>query len=362
MIEKFIKSERNIINRRLEKYFKSLSKKQEDSLYKDFLDHTKNFILNENAKRIHPALLIASFSGIVNPMYLEDQINEVRDVAMSVELLHNAHLIQDDLIDNDETRRDKPAFHIRFKNELSNVYDNINKKDLSGNQSDLSPKIYGRNMSILGGSLVYNLGQDIIKKSKFPENLKLLAFQEYTEAIESIIKGQIIEDYMEFHGITMSLEHYLNIAELLRARVFEKSVKIGAILAKGNIHYQVKPLSEAMLRIGQAYAITDDILDMKKDIKNKKKKIIYIIAIQNTNEQQSQKLKEIYNKQKLSKEDIEEVETIYGETNATVIAEHLAKNLISQAKNFLNDIYLDLNREQKEFFTNFSDYIYLRDY
>jgi geranylgeranyl pyrophosphate synthase len=101
---------------------------------------------------------------------------------------------------------------------------------------------------------------------------------------------------------------------------------------------------------------------MKKDIKNKKKKIIYIIAIQNTNEQQSQKLKEIYNKQKLSKEDIEEVETIYGETNATVIAEHLAKNLISQAKNFLNDIYPDLNREQKEFFTNFSDYIYLRDY
>jgi len=361
MIEKFIKSERNIINRRLDTYFRSILKEQEDPLFKDFIEQTKKFMLDKNAKRIHPALLIASFSGIVNPMYLEDQINEVRDVAMSVEFLHNAHLIQDDLIDNDEVRRGNPTFHIRFKNELEKILtkEQTNVKENFSRQNSLT---YGRNMSVLGGSLVYNLGQDIIKSAKFPEKLKLLAFQEYTEAIEYLIKGQIIEDYMEFHGITMSLEQYLNIAELLRARVFEKSVKIGAIFAKGNIHYQVKPLSEAMIRIGQAYAITDDILDLKEDIKNKKKKILYIIAIQNTDEEQSNRLNTIYNKEDLSDDDVEEVEQIFAETNASVISEHLAKNLISQAKTFLNDIYPDLNREQKEFFEEFADYIYLRDY
>ena len=58
-------------------------------------------------------------------------------------------------------------------------------------------------------------------------------------------------------------------------------------MAGGNIHYQVEPLSEAMLKIGQAYAIKDDIIDEQEDIKKKKKKFLYIVAIQNTDEEQS---------------------------------------------------------------------------
>ena len=85
-----------------------------------------------------------------------------------------------------------------------------------------------------------------------------MEIKEYSEAMAYIIKGQIIEEYMYYHDITMSLEQYLSIAELLRARLFEKSSKIGAILAKGNLHYQIKPLSNAMLKIGQAHAIIDE--------------------------------------------------------------------------------------------------------
>ncbi|MEJ2252350.1 MAG: polyprenyl synthetase family protein [Candidatus Lokiarchaeota archaeon] len=355
MIENFINSERKIVNKQLEKYFRSLSKNQNDPLLKDFLDQTKKFMLNERAKRIHPALLVASFNGIINPMYLEDQINDVRKVAMAVEFLHNGQLIQDDLIDDDLIRRDSPTFHIQFKNELEKV-------DQDKKNFEKSSTLYGRNMGIIGASFAYNLGQDIIKCSKFPKNQKLLAFQEYTEAVDSILKGQIIEDYMEFHRITMSLEQYLNIAEMIRACVFEKSSKIGAIFAKGNIHYQIKPLSEAMLRIGQAMAISDDIIDLKKDIRSKKKKVVYIIALQNTNEAQSKRLKEIYSKKELSENDVNEVENLFKETNALTVSEHLAKNLISQAKNYLNDIYPDLNREQKQFFDEFADFVIKREY
>ena len=94
-----------------------------------------------------------------------------------------------------------------------------------------------------------------------------MVFSEYSEAIDYLLRGQIIEEYMDSHNLTMTLEQYLNIAELQRARLFEKSTKIGAILARGNIHYQIQPLSDAMLRIGQAYAIRDDMLDVIEDIK-----------------------------------------------------------------------------------------------
>ncbi len=356
MVKEFFKNEKMAIEQKVNEYFESLLSSQKDPLFYDFLTQLKEFILNLEAKRIHPVLLIAAFMGIVNPLYVQDQIDEIRKVAISVELLHNAHLIHDDLIDEDILRRNKPTFHVQLKEELKKI---IDAKQISKNNEILAIS-YGEKMSVLGGSFAYLLGLDIIKASKFSEKLKLMAIKEYSEAMDYIIKGQIIEEYMYYHDITMSLEQYLSIAELLRARLFEKSSKIGAILAKGNLHYQIKPLSNAMLKIGQAHAIIDDILDLHEDIQNKKKKVIYILALQNTNEEESRILKEIYNKERVSQNDIKRVEKIFASTNAPVIAEHLAKNLIEQAKQDLKDIYPDLNKKQKIFFNEFSDFLFLR--
>ncbi len=357
MIEDFFKTEITFVNNELKKYFNQLYKIEKDILLQDFITQLEKFILNEKAKRIHPILLTAAFAGIVNPLYLEDQMNQIREVSIAVELLHNGHLIHDDLLDNDMMRRGKPTFHIQLKNELEQVYKDIDlpKKDEIGG-------LYGRDMSILGGTQGYLLGLDILKSSKFPEQLKLLAINEYTNAMDYLLKGQLIEEYMSYNNITMTLEQYLNIAEYQRARIFEKSTKIGAILAKGNLHYQIKPLSDAMLSIGQAHSIRDDILDLEKDIKGKMKKILYILAISNTDEDQSKRMNEIYHKDKLTKNDIEEVKDIITKTNALIIAEHLAKNLVEQSKNTLKDIYPDLNKEQKKFFNEFSDFVIQRDY
>jgi len=351
----YLNSEKKSVDKELQRYFQTLEKREGDEIFKDFINEFKRFVLNENAKRLHPSLLIAAFNGIINPMYLEEQITDIRKVSLSVEFLHNAHLIQDDLIDDDEYRRGNLSFHRQFKNDLNQYYEN--KKEA------LDQRItqYGRDMSVLGGTYAYLLGVDIIKGSEFPEKLKLMAIKEYSEAIDSLLRGQIIEEYMTNHNMVMSLEQYLNIEELMRARVFEKSVKIGAILAKGNIHYQIKPLSEAMLRIGQAYAIKDDLLDVEEDIKARKKKIVYILAIQNTNEEQSNKLKELFLKDNITDDDVKEIKEIFEETSAMKIAEHLSKNLISQAKTYLEDIYPDLNKDQKKFFMTFSDYVFERE-
>jgi geranylgeranyl pyrophosphate synthase len=272
-------------------------------------------------------------------------------------LLHSGHLIHDDLIDADDERRGKPTFHIQLKNELNKVYKNLevpHENELANN--------YGRDLSILGGTQGYLLGLNVIKTSRFSDILKLQAINEYAAAMDSLMKGQIIEEYMNYHNITMTLEQYLAIAEMQRASLLEKSVKIGAILAKGNFHYQINPLSKAMNLMGQAFAIRDDIIDIKSDIKAKKKKIVYIFAVQNTDEEQSKTLNEIYHLEKLSSKDVKEVEIIFTETNAVIIAEHFSKNLISQAKATLKDIYPDLNKDQKTFFNEFSDFMYMRDF
>jgi len=357
MIEDFFKKEITVVNDELKKYFTQLYKTEKDLFLKDFITQLEEFILNEKAKRIHPVLLNAAFAGIVNPMYLEDQIEQIHEVSIAVELLHSGHLIQDDLLDDDMERRGKPTFHVQLKNELNQVYKDI---DLP-NKNDLI-RLYGRDMSILGGTQGYLLGLDILKSSKFPEQLKLLAINEYTEAMDYLLKGQLIEEYMNYNNITMTLEQYLNIAEYQRARLFEKSTKIGAILAKGNLHYQIKPLSEAMLSIGQAHSIRDDILDLEDDIKGKKKKLPYILCIQNAGPDESKVISDIYNKPNISKKDVDTIVKIFSDTNTLRIAEHLAKNLVEQARNYLKDIYPDLNKAQKVFFTIFSDFVHLREY
>jgi geranylgeranyl diphosphate synthase type I len=357
MIEEFLKSEKKAIDIELADYFSYLNTDESEILLKDFFAHIQKFILNKKAKRLHPILLIAAFAGIVNPNNVGNQIDQIRKVSLAVELLHNGYLIHDDLIDDDLERRSKPTFHVQLKEELNQLFDNKERP----NKEEFI-KMYGRDMSILGGTQGYLLGLNVIKASRFSDNLKLQAINEYTAAMDSLMKGQIIEEYMNYHNITMSLEQYLTIAEMQRASLLEKSAKIGSILAKGNLHYQIEPLSKAMNLMGQAFAIRDDIIDIKSDIKAKKKKIVYIFAVQNTDEDQSKTLNEIYHLEDLSKNDINTVENIFAETNAVIIAEHFSKNLISQAKASLRNIYPDLNKNQKTFFNEFSDFMYMREF
>ncbi len=357
MIEEFLKSEKKAIDNELAEYFSYLNSDENEILLKDFFAHIQKFVLNKKAKRLHPILLIAAFAGIVNPINVGNQLDQIRKVSLAVELLHSGYLIHDDLIDDDLERRNKPTFHVQLKDELNQVFDNIERP----NKEEFI-KMYGRDMSILGGTQGYLLGLNVIKASRFSDSLKLQAINEYTTAMDSLMKGQIIEEYMNYHNITMSLEQYLTIAEMQRASLLEKSAKIGAILAKGNLHYQIKPLSIAMNLMGQAFAIRDDIIDIKTDIKAKKKKIVYIFAVQNTDEGQSKTLNEIFHSEKLSKNDVNTVETIFAETNAVIIAEHFSKNLISQAKASLRNIYPDLNKNQKTFFNEFSEFMYMREF
>jgi geranylgeranyl pyrophosphate synthase len=102
---------------------------------------------------------------------------------------------------------------------------------------------------------------------------------------------------------------------------------------------------------------------MQDDIKARKKKIVYILAVQNTDEEQSKILNQIYHKEEeLTKNDVKQVMDVFAETNAIIIAEHFSKNLISQADVYLKNVYPDLNKEQKVFFNEFSDFIYMRTF
>ena len=104
MIENFLKREKEAIDEELEEYFSYLNSNEKEILLKDFFAHLQEFTLNKKAKRLHPILLIAGFTGIVNPINVDNQLDQIRKVSLAVELLHSGYLIHDDLIDGDVKR------------------------------------------------------------------------------------------------------------------------------------------------------------------------------------------------------------------------------------------------------------------
>jgi len=361
MLEECLSEEKKIIDEELKNYFKITLKSEtiQNTLLVDFIKKVKEFLLppSKSPKRLHPIILISAFSGIANPHYVHEMMDDVRSISLAVEFLHNAKIMHDDLIDGDVTRRDAPSYHIMWGNYLKETYTNKDFPD-----KEVAATEFGSTMAILGGSFTNFIGTQILLNSRFDNELKSKALAEYNEAANFITKGLIIEEFMFWNKITMSLEQYLNIAELKTARLLEKSAKIGAILAKGNTLYQINHLSDAMMRTGQAYSIKDDILDLEKDIMKGEKKFPYIICVQNTDEAQQKTLNELYGRKDLSKSEVQEIINIIEQTQAMLIAEQFAMNLISQAKTSLKKIYPALNKKSEEFFNEFMDFGFKRKY
>ncbi|MHA1445896.1 MAG: polyprenyl synthetase family protein [Candidatus Heimdallarchaeaceae archaeon] len=105
-----------------------------------YYDAIERFLFS-GGKRVRPILMVTAGLA-VNPDIDE---NGIIKASLSLELLHNASLIHDDIMDNAETRRGKKAFH-----KVQTLYSNQNYRDTIQNHED-----FGVSMGILGGDFVY---------------------------------------------------------------------------------------------------------------------------------------------------------------------------------------------------------------
>ncbi|MHA2475216.1 MAG: polyprenyl synthetase family protein [Promethearchaeota archaeon] len=81
-----------------------------NSFLKDYYSEIRKYFL-AGGKRIRPLLCIATYNA-----FKEDKDEKIILPSIGTEFLHNASLIHDDIIDKDDFRRGKPAFHFRFRN------------------------------------------------------------------------------------------------------------------------------------------------------------------------------------------------------------------------------------------------------
>ena len=180
----------------------------------------------EGGKRIRPLILVLSAECVKSKKLEPDAYL----AASAIELLHTESIIHDDIIDEENQRRGKPSFHIK----------------------------YGYNSSILTADFVLGVILNISSKLKDPRIIN-----ELSNAATKMTEGEMMEIKL---GKEMDIteDDYIKVLEFKTASLFEASAKIGAITGGGD-EDQIHTMTSFGNLLGIAYQIHDDLIDWSNE-------------------------------------------------------------------------------------------------
>lgn len=191
----------------------------------DIDDLLKTF-LTKNAKRIRPVLAILYLRANSIPL-----TEAHYDFLTAIEIIHNASLIHDDVVDESDTRRGLETLNSKFNNKIA---------ILTGDY-------------LLSKALVY------LNKINSPETISICA-----DTLSDMCQGEV-EQYFNKFKIT-SIENYLNKTEKKTAKLFQTATE-GAILLSQNSDRKLA--KEFGYNFGMAFQIRDDLINIKNNDKLK---------------------------------------------------------------------------------------------
>jgi octaprenyl-diphosphate synthase len=221
----------------------------------------------DGGKRIRPLILLLS-SEIINSKNNENNtltnipqgFSKLDDkgflAASAIELLHTESVIHDDIIDEENVRRGKPSFHIK----------------------------YGYNNSILTADFVLGIILNITSKLNNPR-----ISSEIANAAIRMSEGEIMEIRLN-KDHTITEDDYIKVLEHKTASLFESSTRIGAILADAN-EEDTRAMGNFGHLMGIAYQIHDDLDDW-----NNEDRLFNLLMKQNNHSQHLvSKMENLYN-------------------------------------------------------------------
>ena len=185
-------------------------------------------------KRLRPSLTY--ITSELGPKQIKSETIDV--VAASVELIHCYSLIHDDLpsMDDDSLRRGNPTCHVAF----------------------------GEDIAILAGDALQTLSTDIIVRCPdLSDNEKVNILKEISSACgwSGMVEGQLIDisNDRDLKEEDLDNMHKKKTGELIKA-----SLVVGCILSGINKD-QIKIIKDYGEKIGLAFQIIDDLIDLRED-------------------------------------------------------------------------------------------------
>lgn len=228
------------------------------------VDYTQSLL--EGGKRFRALFCYWSWAGHLpySPIQSESQralsAEAVVGIAASLEMFHAAALVHDDLLDQSDTRRGKPAVHKRFETLHS-----------SSNWAG-SDERFGVAGSVLVGDLMLGWSSEIFGTALLnapSSEVSAACRDEFSKMRVEVMAGQYLDIVEENAAITRPVEDAVGRANnviLYKSAKYsiEAPLLIGAAFA-GASPDQLRLLSEFGVPLGMAFQLRDDVLGVFGD-------------------------------------------------------------------------------------------------
>jgi geranylgeranyl pyrophosphate synthase len=192
--------------------------------YED-LQAVVDYLVGAGGKRLRPALTL-----MASNFYPVDA-DKSFSLAASVELLHTATLVHDDLIDNSLFRRGMPTLNASW-----------------------TP-----GATILTGDYLFARSAGLAAET---DNVRIVTI--FSQTLMTIVGGELQQMFSDGHGSIPTEEEYHQRIYAKTASLFAAGTESGGILC-GASEAEIKALRDYGYHLGMAFQIIDDILDFQGD-------------------------------------------------------------------------------------------------
>lgn len=257
-------------------------------------------VLNAGGKRIRP--LLTMYSGLVFSPINKEMIKG----AVSVELIHMASLVHDDIIDNSNLRRNKPS---------------INSS-------------WGNHFAVLCGDYLFAKAFGTLSKLNNSRGMDLMV-----KSIQHMCHGEILQADNKYN-LDMDIDTYYDIISKKTGVLIENSCKMGAVISDCDQQHE-EALGGYGLNLGLAFQIIDDILDICGESDNMGKPKFEDISQGNTTLPiivllKNKKYREVVKNILKKKEDLNTISLMLTDLNIINTCFEIAAGHIKKAQSYLS--------------------------
>jgi len=359
-IEK-LKEHKQEVDKRLSKYFhekiEHAVKESESIEYIDELsEHIREYNLR-GGKRIRPSFVVEGYRAVGGK-----DIDSIYDAALAVETMEGYLLIHDDMMDRDDLRRGGKTVHAIYREWFKNRF----------NENEKEAEHFGDTIAICAGDIVETFGTELIARSNFPAELKIKAIQKYNFIARYTGYGQVLDTIVEELPPEKVTEKHVLTVHKFKTSLYTITgpLQIGTILAGGTPE-QLNIMEEYGKNLGVAFQIQDDILgiyaDEKKlgkpvgsDLKEGKRTLLILKALEKGTPEQQQKLKSLLKKQDITPEEVKEAQDIIRDTGSLDYSKQLAVQYANKGIEAIKNT--NFEQEGKEYMLGIADYLINREF
>jgi geranylgeranyl diphosphate synthase type II len=193
----------------------------------DVLYDPVRYVLDGGGKRVRPVLLLLSAEAFAV------DTKRALPAALAVEVFHNFTLVHDDIMDHADERRGRPTVHLKWDPETA----------------------------ILTGDMLMALSYDLLSQVDTPHLPQML--EVYHAMVERLCKGQALDKAFETQDET-SVQDYMRMIDCKTGALLAAAFELGGLIG-GAAPAQRTALRKMGRRVGRAFQIQDDLLDLTAD-------------------------------------------------------------------------------------------------